>query len=62
MSETSHQNSVAERRNCTLKNMIMSMITHTTLLESLWSETLKMTVYLLDKVPNKIIAKTPHKL
>jgi len=44
MSGTPRQNGVAKRRNRTLKDMVKSMITHTTLLESLWSEALKTTV------------------
>ena len=43
--------------NHTLKDMLKSMIDHTTLPESLWSEALKMVVYLL-----KIITKTPYEL
>ena len=36
MSGTSSQNGVAERRNRTLKDIVRSMITHSTLPESLW--------------------------
>ena len=62
MPETPHQNAVAERRNHTLKDMIRIMIVLTTLLESLWSEALKTNAYLLNRVPSKIVAKTPYEL
>jgi len=35
MTGAHHQNSVAERRNCTIKDIIRSMIVHTILSESL---------------------------
>jgi len=38
------------------------MIAHTTLPEPLCSETLKTVVYLLNRVPIKIVTKTPYKL
>ena len=62
MPETPHQNDVAERRNHTLKDIVRSMIAHTTLPESLWSEALKIIVYLLNKLPNKTVTKTPYEL
>ena len=58
MPETHRQNDVAERRNHTLKDIVRSMIAHTTLPESLWSEALKIIVYLLNKLPNKTVTKT----
>jgi len=57
-----HQNGIAERQNRTLKDMVRSMIAHTTLPESLWSEALKMTIYLLNRVLSKIVTKTPYEL
>jgi len=36
------------------------MIAHTTLPESLWKEVLKTTVYLLNKIPSKTVAKTSY--
>ena len=62
MSRTSSQNGVAERRNYTLKDMVRSMISHSTLLESLWGEAIKTAVYILNKVPSKAVAKTPYEL
>ncbi|KAL6348418.1 hypothetical protein AAG906_005726 [Vitis piasezkii] len=38
MSRTPSQNGIAERRNRTLKDMVRSMIRHSTLLESLWGK------------------------
>ena len=57
MPGTPHQNNIAERRNRILKDIIGSMIAHTTLPESLWSQGLKTDVYLLNRVPNKIVTK-----
>ena len=56
------QNGVAERRNCTLKDMVRSMISHSSLPESLWGEVVKTAVYVLNKVPSKAVAKTPYEL
>ncbi|KAG8496840.1 hypothetical protein CXB51_008132 [Gossypium anomalum] len=55
-------NGVAERRNRTLKDMVRSMIAHSTLPESLWGEALKTAAYILNRVPNKAVAKTPYEL
>jgi len=62
MSGTPRQNGAAERQNCTLKDMVRSMIAHTTLSESLWSEALNTSIYLLNRVPSKTITKTPYEL
>ncbi|PON92155.1 Ribonuclease H-like domain containing protein, partial [Trema orientale] len=48
--EKSSMNDVTERRNRTLKDMVRSMVSHSTLPESLWGDTLK--------VSSKVIAKT----
>ena len=42
------QNGVAERRNRTLLDMVWSMLSSSNLLKSLWTEALKMTVYILN--------------
>ncbi|XP_073132852.1 uncharacterized protein [Henckelia pumila] len=42
-------NGVAERRNKTLKDMVRSMISHSTLPESLWGEELKTAAYILNR-------------
>ena len=59
MPRTPSQNGVAERRNLTLKDMVRSMISHSTLPESLWGEAIKTAVYILNRVPSKAVAK-PH--
>lgn len=41
MPGTPHQNGVSDRRNRTLKDMIRSMINHSSLPKSLWGEALK---------------------
>ena len=51
-------NGVAERRNRTLKDMVRSMISHSSLPESLWGEALKITVYILNRVPSTTVNKT----
>ena len=55
-------NGVAERRNRTHKDMVSSMICHSTLPESLWGEALKTAAYILNRVPTKATAKTPYEL
>ncbi|XP_022890106.1 uncharacterized protein LOC111405446 [Olea europaea var. sylvestris] len=55
-------NGVAERRNRSLKDIVRSMISHFTLLESLWGEALKATTYILNRVPTKATDKTPYEL
>src|SRR3954471_3552384 len=42
--------------------MMRSMISHSTLPESLWGEALKTAVYMLNKVPTKATAKIPYEL
>ncbi|RVW48540.1 Retrovirus-related Pol polyprotein from transposon TNT 1-94 [Vitis vinifera] len=48
-------NGVAERRNRTLKDMVRSMISHSTLPEKLWGEALKTAAYILNRVSLPII-------
>ncbi|RVW37391.1 Retrovirus-related Pol polyprotein from transposon TNT 1-94 [Vitis vinifera] len=62
MPRTPSQNDIAEKRNHTLKDMVRSMISHSTLPESLWGEVVKTVVYILNRVPSKTVAKTPYKL
>ncbi|KAH9741472.1 Integrase catalytic domain-containing protein [Citrus sinensis] len=57
-----NMNGVSERRNRTLKDMVKSMISHSTLPESLWGEALKTAAYILNRVPTKAAAKTPYEL
>ena len=62
MPGTPSMNGVSERRNRILKDMVRSMISHSSLPESLWGETLKTTVYIFNRVPTNATAKTPYEL
>ena len=57
-----NQNSVAKRRNLTLLDIVRSMLTSSKLLEFLWDKALKMTVYILNRVPTKTVQKTHFEL
>ena len=57
-----YQNGVAERRNRILMDMVRSMHSNSKLPESLWIEALKMVVYILNRVPTKVVPKTPFEL
>src|SRR5436190_4236158 len=59
---TPSQNGVSERRNRTLKDMVRSMISHSSLPESLWGDALKTAVYILNRVPTKAVPKTPYEM
>ncbi|KAL6328200.1 hypothetical protein AAG906_034343 [Vitis piasezkii] len=58
---TPEQNGVAERRNRTLIDMVRSMMSNSTLPEFLWGEALK-TIHILNRVPSKVVPKTPYEL
>jgi len=60
MPDSPSMNGVTERRNMTLKDMVRSMISHSTLPESLWGEVIKIAGYILNRVPTKAAAKTPY--
>jgi hypothetical protein len=62
MSEDPRQNGVVERRNRILMNMVHSMICNTTLSEYLWSEDLKISIYVLNRVPSKFVPTIPYEL
>ena len=53
MPGTPIMNGIVERQNRTLKKMVISMISHSTLLESFYGEVLKIAAYILNKVPTK---------
>ena len=55
-------NDAARRRNQTLKEMVRSMISHSSLPESLWRKALKTAVYILNRGPSKAVSKTPYEL
>jgi hypothetical protein len=56
------QNGVAERRNRTLMDMVISMLSYSTLPISLWMEALKTAVHILNRVPSKSAPKTPYEM
>jgi hypothetical protein len=56
------QNGVAERRNCTLMDMVCSMLSYSTLPVRLWMEALKTVIHKLNRVPSKAVPKTPYEL
>ena len=62
MPSTLRMNGVAERRNITLKDMVRSMISHSTLPASLWGKALKTAVYIFNRVPTKATDKTPYEI
>ncbi|KAL6321889.1 hypothetical protein AAG906_035595 [Vitis piasezkii] len=57
MSGSPPQNGVAERRNRTLKDIVRSMRRNSKLPESFVTEALKMTVYILNRVPTNVVLK-----
>jgi hypothetical protein len=62
MPGTPQQNGVVGRRNCTLMDMVRSMLSNSSLPISFRMEALKTVVYLLNMVPTKAIPKTPFEL
>jgi len=54
------QNGVAERRNQALLDMVRSMLSSSNLPKSLWTKALKMTVYILNRVPTKVCLALLH--
>ena len=56
------QNGVAERRNRSLLNMARSMLRYSSLPMELWMEALKIAVHILNRVPSKLVPKTPFEL
>ena len=62
MPDSPDQNGVVKRRNITLLDMVQSMLNSSKLPKFLWPEALKMTVYILHRVPTKVVPKTPFEL
>ena len=56
------QNGVAERRNRTLLDMVRSMLSSLKLPKFLWTETLKIAVYILNRGPTKVVPNMPFEL
>ena len=62
MPGTPQRNGVSERHNRTLLDMVRSMLSNTSLPISLWTYALKTVVYLKNRVPSKVVQKTPFEL
>jgi transposase InsO family protein len=56
------QNGMAERRNHTLIDTVLSMLSNSTLSLSLWMEALKTVAHKINHVPSKSVSKTPCEL
>ncbi|GJS97576.1 zinc finger, CCHC-type containing protein [Tanacetum coccineum] len=59
---TPQQNSVAERKNRALKEMVNYMLSYSGLSEGFWGEAMLTACYLLNGVPNKRNKTTPYEL
>lgn len=57
---TLSQNVIVVKVNRTLKDIVRSIINHSPLPNSLWGKALKIVVYILNRVRNKIVNKTPY--
>jgi len=62
MSGTPQQNGVSKRRNRNLMDMDRSALSNSSLPVSLWMYALKTAMYLLNRVPSKIVQKTHFEL
>ena len=59
---TPQQNSVSERKNRALKEMVNSMLSYSGLSDGFWGEAMLTACYLLNRVPNKRNKTTPYEL
>ena len=59
---TPQLNGVTERCNQTLLDMVRSMMSRTSLPISFWGYALETVAHILNLVPTKKVAKTPHKM
>ena len=55
-------NGVVERRNRTLVDMVRSMLSNSNLPKFFWIYTLKTAMYILNRVPTKVVPNTPFEL
>ena len=60
--DTPQKNGVAERRNRTLLDMVRSMMSYASLLDSFWGFAVETAVYILNCVPSKSVARAPLEL
>ncbi|CAL9126122.1 unnamed protein product, partial [Musa textilis] len=56
------QNGIAERRNRTLMDMVRSMMSYSSVPDSMWGEALRTAMYILNRVPSKSVPSTPFEL
>ncbi|GJS46607.1 retrotransposon protein, putative, ty1-copia subclass [Tanacetum coccineum] len=59
---TPQHNGVSERRNKTLLDMVLSMMSQTTLPKSLWDYALETVARILNMVPTKKVENTPYEV
>ena len=57
-----YHNGVAERRNKTILDMVLIMLSSSKQPKFLWNEALKTAAYILNRVPTKAVSKTPFEL
>ena len=62
MTGSPYQNGVVERRNRTLMDMVRNKRSNCNLHYFLWTEALKTTMYILNRVPTKVVPKMPFEL
>lgn len=62
MPSTLEQNGVAKRHNRSLKGIVRVILSYSSLPLSMWMQALKTAIYLLNKVPNNAVSKTPFEL
>jgi len=62
MPGTPQQSGVVEWRNHTLLEMVRCMLNNSSLLDFLWANTLRTTVYILNQVPRKSVSQTLYEL
>ena len=55
-------NGATERRNRTLLDMVRSMMGNADLPKSFWGYALETTIYILNKVPSKLVDVTPYEI
>ena len=60
--ETPQRNGVSERRNCTLLDMVRSMMSLTNLPLSFWGYALETAAFTLNRAPSKSVETTPYEL
>ena len=59
---TPQHNGVSERRNCTLLDMVRSMMSLTSLPLSFWGYALERATFTLNRAPSKSVETTPYEL